>query len=1264
MMNTIRDLLTRDLSQPIEEVIKLDQRDEQTVHNEISEYIFTQRIKEQYRQLLDAMAEGPGAPTEAVGVWVSGFFGSGKSSFAKNLGHVLANRPLLGTPAGSLFLERMRLQAPDDPLTRSIEDLVSFINTRIPSHVIMLDVRVDQAVRRATESITEILYTVLLRELDYAQDYDVANLELELEAEGRLEGFIAVCAGLYREQVSAVPAPGGLPATLAAASAADYAVWRIVRKGAQRIQRTSAALHQLSPATYPTPDSWAQSLKTQADITIRLLVERAFELMARRRPGQALCFVIDELGAYVARSAEKIENLRALVEHLGQESKNRVLAGRAVAPTWVIVTSQEKLSEVVAAIDDKRVELAKLQDRFHHRIDMAPADIQEVATRRVLSKTSAGEGRLRQLYRQYASQLKTHTQAERSQIKFEVGEESFVQFYPYLPHFVELSIDIVSGLRLQSAAPRHFGGSNRTIIKQAYEMLVSPRTDLAAAPIGDLVTLDKIYDLVEGNLPSERQRDITDIQGLWKDDPWPARVAKAITLLEYVRGVPRSEANLAALLYEALGAASPRDQVDRAVALLYERQFIRLTEDGWKMLTAQEKNWTTERDSLNPTPKERRDIWEGALRQVFSEPGLSRYQLHQRTFRLGVTWENRSLAQGEIPVELRLSDEPASFAADCEQVRKDSRQRSQQVYWAFTATDELDNLAAELYRSRQMVSKYEQLRAQNKITPDESSSLANEKLDASRREDRLKRQVVEALEQGVGFFDGVSKNGAELGKTAAEIFSKMLDYAVPRLYPHLEMGTRPLRGSEADEILKAANLNGLSKIFYEGSDGLGLVVKEGAKYVVNTQAPVAKEITAYLNQEHDYGNKVTGRMLEEHFGGLGYGWEREILWVVLASLLRAGVVEVTYQGRRYRNHLDAQVRAVFAATNAFRSASFAPRKAPDLKTLVAAARRYEELTGEEVDVDESAIAQAFQGLARAELNALLPVEAAASANQVPVDEILTEFRSTLTVILQSASDDVVNILEGEGESFKQLRQQVEAARGATSEAGLRRLRRLRLAVQQMVPILADRGLDADLNSQIHEVTDLLHDGSYYRFAGKVDQIIHSIEAAFESLYQSLHQERCCLYQKAIDDIKGMEAWSKLTPLPGDNEAERKRLQAIREEILGPLLLRACFNPVTDEGQDPCSAPKLSQGQVACDRCSSSIVQMDSDIAAVNMFSADTIRRILVLMSPEEKIEHLKVADLISKSQMISSPEDIEKLIETLRERLTRMIASGSKVILE
>src|SRR5256886_7678513 len=188
-MKTIRDLLARDLGQKIEEIIKVDQTDEQSVYAEITEYVATDRIKDQYRDLLRAIAEAPSDPHEGIGVWISGFFGSGKSSFAKNVGYVLANRSVLGRRASELF----EVQLGD----KHIDDLVDFINLSIPTEVIMFDVSVDRAVKRSTERIAEIMYTVLLRELDYAEDFDIAELEIELEKEGKLGEFKKRCAERY-----------------------------------------------------------------------------------------------------------------------------------------------------------------------------------------------------------------------------------------------------------------------------------------------------------------------------------------------------------------------------------------------------------------------------------------------------------------------------------------------------------------------------------------------------------------------------------------------------------------------------------------------------------------------------------------------------------------------------------------------------------------------------------------------------------------------------------------------------------------------------------------------------------------------------------------------------------------------------------------------------------------------------------------------------------------------------------------------------------
>ena len=207
-MRVIGDLLVRNLQQKIEEIIKVDQTDEQSVYTEITEYVATDRIKNQYRDLFKAIAEAPSDPSEGIGVWISGFFGSGKSSFAKNVGYVLANPPVLGQPASHLF----EAQVAD----RQVSGLVDFINVRIPTEVIMFDVSVDRAVKRSTERIAEIMYTVLLRELDYAEDFDIAELEFELEGEGKLEEFTTRCLNMYHEE------------------------WRRVRKGALKISRASA----------------------------------------------------------------------------------------------------------------------------------------------------------------------------------------------------------------------------------------------------------------------------------------------------------------------------------------------------------------------------------------------------------------------------------------------------------------------------------------------------------------------------------------------------------------------------------------------------------------------------------------------------------------------------------------------------------------------------------------------------------------------------------------------------------------------------------------------------------------------------------------------------------------------------------------------------------------------------------------------------------------------------------------------------------------
>lgn len=1226
-MKTVSDLIARDLGRKIEEIIKVDQTDEHAVYAEVTEYVATDRIKEQYRDLLKAIAEAPADPHEGIGVWISGFFGSGKSSFAKNLGYTLANRPVLGHKAGALF----KAQVGD----QRIGQLVDFINARIPTEVIMFDVSVDRAVKKATERIAEIMYTVLLRELDYAEDYDVAELEIELESEGKLSEFISRCQAKYGE-------------------------WRMVRKGAQKISRASSILNLMDSATYPTPDSWAVSLGSKAaDITVGKFVERTFDLCARRRSGKGLVFVVDEVGQYVARSADKIEDLRAVVEQFGKVSRNLVAARKAVAPVWVVVTSQEKLDEVVAAIDSKRVELAKLQDRFKYRVDLAPSDIRDVATRRVLAKKDEAGPVLRTLFERHQGQLNAAVRLERTMRRSEVTEDEFVQFYPYPPHFIELSIDIVSGIRLQPGAPKHYGGSNRTIIKQAYEMLVSERTSLAKKPVGTLVTLDRIYELVEGNLSSEKQKDLNDIVQRFKGDPedrgMTARVAKAVCLLEFVRDLPRTEANIAACLVDEVGAPAPRAAVAAALRRLQEAQFVRNTEQGWKLQTAQEKNWETERRGyLAPKPRDRNETIRGAIQEVFGDPKLKTYRYRNlRTFPVGLLVDGVRLGNEElVSLSIHTAEDNAAFPAKLEEVRVESRQENHKhdIYWVMALSPEIDALVADQFASKEMVKKYDQLRAQNRISADEAACLASENTEIATRQRTLRDKLTATFEQGQGVFRGVSKDAASLGKSIGEICKKLLDFAVPYLYPKLEMGARPIKGTEADEILRAANLNGLSQVFYGGDESLNLVVKEGPGYVVNPNADLVKEILDYLVREQANGNRETrvGKALESHFGGLGYGWERDMLRLVLATLFRAGAIDVRYDGKLYESYLDAAARAPFTNNTTFRGALFTPAKRIDLATLKKAVLSYEELTGQTVDMEKGAISTALKKLAEEEAKLLVAVQAQAQASRLPGPAAIDDYQTTLKGIQTGGADECVRILAGEGRSLKDERDRMKRLRAVVQDKqAMSAITQARAVVNDMWPVLEARGTNGDLSAKAAELKELLASATFYDSMADIKAKSQALGTVYADAYSKQHDRRAKLYEQAVDAVKGMPEWLEVPP-------------EMQGPVLASLTGRAC--------QDL----DLHHGATTCGKCRATLSEMESDEAAVDSLKAKVVARVLELTAPEQEPEpepgttptttRVRVVEFFSDA--LTSEEAVNDAVERLREHLLALWRSGTRIEVE
>ncbi len=128
---TIASLFANDVTDRIEEVIKVDDSDEARVREEVGHYVVTESIKKQQTAVFDAYLDAFHKPHEGTAVWISGFFGSGKSSFAKMLGIAIENRELNGELAGPLLGKRIG--------DGKAEHVLRLINEKVATEAVIFD---------------------------------------------------------------------------------------------------------------------------------------------------------------------------------------------------------------------------------------------------------------------------------------------------------------------------------------------------------------------------------------------------------------------------------------------------------------------------------------------------------------------------------------------------------------------------------------------------------------------------------------------------------------------------------------------------------------------------------------------------------------------------------------------------------------------------------------------------------------------------------------------------------------------------------------------------------------------------------------------------------------------------------------------------------------------------------------------------------------------------------------------------------------------
>lgn len=878
----IAEIFRHDLAREIKEVIKVDDADIAAVTDELREYVVTDHIHEEFGDLLDQYQDSINRPSEVVNAWVSGFFGSGKSSFAKVLGYILAN-PTLGTSsAADLFASKLP--------TLHVKALLNTIHSQAPTMSIFVDLSASRNVAKEGEAVVLPLYRELLTRLDYARNRELAELEITLEGDGRLEAFID-----------------------AFERATGYK-WRDRRDKPVALNEASRALHELDPDTYPAADSYART-RPAVEVTNNWFAKRALELLARRRPkALRIVFVVDEAGQYVSRSVHRMLDLQGLAQAFQKES------GRL----WLVATGQETLEDVVGALGDKRVELARVRDRFPLTVDLIPSDIEEVVSKRVLDKNEPGAQAVRTIYDRYQNQLRANVTLDSPTRGGEFTGVEFTRVYPLLPYQIQLFIDAVSGLRAHGGAGPMVGGANRTLIRLAHQLL---RIALADLEVGALTTVPMAYDLMDAMIPTSWRAEIDQVASRHGAGSLASEVAKTVALTSNVRALKLDAHNVAVLIHPAAAAEKRTPDVTEALQKLIEEETLREGEDGYRLQSPQEKAWEKTRHSRElKTGDFNRLLRQRHLRDLLHGLTAAAGTVFKRQFKVEVLYDDDKLLDGDTTLRIyEGGDDQLQRAIE----RSRESAHGNDVFLVFSRSDKTSRHAEEVFRSEEIIKDAEA----RSLEASETELLHEERKRYDRYIGHFQRSLADNLLTGSVVFRGNA--GALEGRDIRLALATALEAHLSEIFTRLDEFTAPVKRGDAVSLIRADDLSGLPD--YLGPDGLRAIKIEFDGYKIDEAGPVA-EFLSVVRARMDYGSEATGKYLESHFQRPPFGAELDVVMVVAAAAIRAGFVTVGQGGSWLTSRSDARLDQAFSTVPKFRAAAFRTREELDVNVRARVAR--------------------------------------------------------------------------------------------------------------------------------------------------------------------------------------------------------------------------------------------------------------------------------------------------------------------------------------
>jgi hypothetical protein len=825
---TLKAIFKKPVDRPIEGVIKAD--DEASLRLEMEEYVLTNEVEKRLESFLDAYNNYEGAN----GVWVSGFFGSGKSHLLKMLALLLENRRIEGTPALDLFLPKCK----DNEILKG--DLKRAVS--VPSKSILFNI--DQKADVISKSQVDALLAVFVKVFDemcgyYGKQGHIAQFERDLDSRGLYESFKAAYGDI---------------------AGIDWSKGR--EQALLESQNIAAAYAKITGSPEGSAAGILDKYRSQYRVSIEDFAEQVKAYVDRQGPAFRLNFFADEVGQYIAGNVKLMTNLQTIAESLATKCRGR---------SWIIVTAQEEMDTVLGEMSKQQSnDFSKIQDRFANRMKLTSADVAEVIQKRLLLKDDDGVTRLSSVYHEQVNNFKTlfdFADGSQTYRNFQ-DRDHFIHSYPFIPYQFALFQSVIQSLSQHNAFEgKHSSVGERSMLGVFQQVAIQ----IGGHDLGQLATFDLMFEGIRTALKSNIQRAILTAEK-HLDNPFGVRLLKTLFLVKYVKEFKPTIRNLCVLMLDGFNRDLPqlREKVEEALNLLEQQTTIQRNGEQYEYLTDEEKDVEQE---IKNTEVESADV-AGELEKIIFD-----HVLKTRKIRFDENGQDYPFSR---KLDDRLHGREHELAIHVITPFHESAESESILRMQSMGRDELLVIMPpddRLVRDILMYKRTEKYIRQNvSITQQEvvKRILTDRAFQIRERYSELQQNIRDLLGEAKLFVAGAE---VEIGgKDPVLRITRGFHDLIVRAYSNLRM----LRGITFTENDIARCLD-TSQMSLFGDDPASLSEAE-------------QEVLAFIQSNNRGGIRTTIKMLLERFERKPYGWYYAAILCTLAKLCARGKIEVRMDG--------------------------------------------------------------------------------------------------------------------------------------------------------------------------------------------------------------------------------------------------------------------------------------------------------------------------------------------------------------------------------